>query len=253
MNPNKKKTLFLGLWLAMLAGLIGVIAYFNGQLPGGDGGGGTHKITPPPKMDAQKLAAQWPQIVAHAAAPALGPATARYTLAEFGDFQCPQCGKARPLLEHLLEQYPTQINMIFVHRPFPQMHPWAIPAGQASEIAATQGKFWPMYDTLYAHQGTPGHQESLKPNFYGGYAAQAGLDVTRFQQALNAGQGQDKVREAAALADSLNIQVTPTVLVHDNQSGAISIYVGTKTAENPKNGIPYPGVDELVARPPWGG
>lgn len=251
MNPNKKKTLFLGLWLAMLAGLVGVIAYVNGHMNPDQGPNGTH--APLPKMDAQKIASEWPQIVAHAAAPPRGQANTRYTFAEFGDFQCPECGKARPLLEKMLTQYPAQANLIFLHRPFPQMHPWAIPAGQASEIAAAQGKFWPMYDTLYGHQGPPGHQETLKPSFYGDYATQAGLDRMQFQKAFDAGQGQDKVKEAAAFADSLNIQVTPTILVHDNKTGTVSIYVGTKTAENPKNGIPYPGVDQLAARPPWGG
>ncbi len=247
MNPNKKKQVLLGVWLALLAGLVGLVAFGNGFInrpPGTD----PNKTPPPPmKMDAATLTAHWPQIVAHAAAPPRGNPNARYTFAEFGDFQCPQCGKARPLLEKLLAQYPAQANLIFLHRPFPQMHKWALPAGQASAIAAMQGKFWPMYDTLY------GHQDDLETGFYGDYAAQAGLDKTQFQKAFDAGQGQDKVKAAAAFADSLNIQTTPTILVHDNQANTVTIYVGMKTADNPKNGIPYPGIDQLVARPPWGG
>ena len=247
MNPNKKKQVLLGVWLAMLASLVGVIAYVNAHMNPSGGQIGDHHTPPPMKMDAATLTAQWPQIVAHAAAPPRGNPNARYTFAEFGDFQCPQCGKARPLLEKLLAQYPAQANLIFLHRPFPQMHKWAIPAGQASAIAATQGKFWPMYDTLY------GHQDDLETGFYGDYAAQAGLNKADFQKAFDAGQGQDKMREATQFADSLNIETTPTLLVHDNQANTLTIYVGMKSAENPKQGIPYPGIDQLVARPPWGG
>ena len=61
------------------------------------------------------------------------------------------------------------------------------------------------------------------------------------------------MKEAAAFADSLNVQTTPTVLVHDNQAKTVTIYVGMDSKKNPENGIPYPGVDQLVARPPWGG
>ena len=246
MNPNKKKQVLLGVWLAMLAGLVGLVAVGNSFINKPPGPGPGQPPPKPMKMDAAALAAQWPQIVAHAAAPPRGDAKARYTFAEFGDFQCPQCGKARPLLEKMLAQYPAQANLIFLHRPFPVMHPWALPAGQASAIAAAQGKFWPMYDTLYSHQ------DDLETGYYGDYAAQSGLSKTQFQQAFDAGQGKDKVKEAARFADSLNIQTTPTLLVHDNKSNTVAIYVGMVTKENPKSGIPYPGIDQLVARPPWG-
>ncbi len=196
-------------------------------------------------MDVATLQAQWPQIVAHAAAPPRGNSNTPYTIAEFGDFQCPQCGKARPGLEKLLALYPAQINLIFIHRPFPNIHKWAIPAGAASEIAGTQGKFWPMYDVLYDHQ------EDLETGFYSDYAAKVGLNKAAFQKAFDAGQGQDKVVAAAKFADSLNIQSTPTILVHDNKSGAITIYVGTDGTKLPNGSPQYPGVKNLVANPPW--
>lgn len=196
-------------------------------------------------MDVGILAAQWPQIVAHAVAPARGQPDTPYTLAEFGDFQCPQCGKARPILEKLLAQYPRQINLIFIHRPFPQLHQWAIPAGAASEIAASKGKFWPMYDVLYSHQ------DDLETGFYGDYAAQAGLNKADFKKAFGSGQGVNQVSAAATFADSLNIQSTPTILVHDNKSGTIKIYVGLDGTKLPDGSPQYPGVKEMLARPPW--
>lgn len=199
-----------------------------------------------PQLDPAKLEVQWPQIAAHAAAPPRGRADAPYTIAEFGDFQCPQCGKAWSPLEKLLAQYPTKVNLIFLHRPFSQLHQWALPSGQASEIAALQGKFWPMYDVLYTHQ------DDLEPGFYGDYAAKAGLDKAEFQRAFDAKQGMDKIAAASAFADTLEIQNTPTILVRDNAAKTVSIYVGLDTQGNTKAGISYLALDKLVTAPPWG-
>lgn len=244
----KKVRLFV-IFLALLGGLALIIKAVGTE---GSGGGGTKPSdqgpnpVPTAKLDPAQLSAQWPQIVAHAAAPARGHAKTPYTLAEFGDFQCPQCGKARPLLEKMLAQYPNKINLIFIHRPFPQMHQWAIPAGQASEIAAAQGKFWPMYAVLYSHQ------DDLESGYYADYAGEAGLDKAQFQKAFDAGQGQDTVKESTAFADALKIESTPTILVHDNKTGEITIYCGLTGTKNADNTPQYPGVTDMVARPPWG-
>ena len=95
------------------------------------------------------------------------------------------------MIETLLQRYPDQVNLIFVHRPFPNIHPQAIAAAEASEIAAAQGKFWPMYDALYAHQKT------LEPSTFVQCAAQIGLDPQQFRAALNAHEGQAKVDAAS--------------------------------------------------------
>ncbi len=239
-----KKIALLAVFLVMLGALYLGVTRFGGMQ-----GSETNQPKPEtaPALDAAKLAAQWPQIAAHAVAPARGSTTAPYTLAEFGDFQCPQCGKARPLLEELLQKYPAQVNLIFVHRPFPQIHPWAIPAGQASELAAAQGKFWPMYDILYAHQ------DDLEPGFYGDYAAQAGLGKAGFQKAVDAGQDLEKVKAASAFSDSLGIQLTPTVLLHDRMKNTVTVYVGLNGTKMPDGSPQYAGINALVAHPPWGG
>lgn len=242
-NGTTKKVVLLAVFLVMLGGLYLGVTYM-----GGDG----HNLIPPPtptapKLDPTKLAAQWPQIVTHAAAPARGDTKTAYTIAEFGDFQCPQCGKARPFLEALIKKYPSQVNLIFVHRPFAQLHQWAIPAGQASEIAATQGKFWPMYDVLY------GHQDDLETGYYGDYAALAGVNKANFKKAFDAGQGLEKVKTATAFSDMIGIQMTPTILIHDNVKNSVKIYMGLDGTKMP-NGTPqYPGVKDLISKPPWNG
>lgn len=234
-----KKIVLVGIWLALLAGVIvWVNAMSRPPAP---------NITPgaPPKLDPVVLEARWPEIVAHAPAPPRGRANTPYTIAEFGDFQCPQCGHVRPMLEGLLKQYPAQVNLIFLHRPFPNIHQWALPASQAAEIAAAQGKFWPMYDVLYAHQ------DNLNSSSYSEYAAQAGLNKAQFQAAFNAGQGKAKVMAASRFADSLNIQQTPWLLVRDNAAKTLTMYVGLDTQKNAAVGVFYPGINDLISKPPW--
>ena len=243
-KAKAKGVVLLGIWLALLAGLIVGINVMNAPhtvMLGPD----KPPANPMPKVNAEKLEADWPQIVAHAAAPPRGKAGARYTLAEFGDFQCPMCGAARPLLEKMLTQYPEQINLFFVHRPFPGLHEYALSSGQASEVAAASGKFWPMYDVLY------GHQDNLEPGFYGDYAAKAGLDKAEFQKALAAGRGMDRVKSATKLAEDEGIVITPTILVRDSVAKTVTIYVGMTTQGNIKAGIPYPALEKLIASPPW--
>ena len=241
-QAGTKKVVLLVVWLALL---VGIVVWINlaGRPPAPIS---APPSNPMPRLNAANLEAQWPQIMAHAAAPARGSAGARYTIAEFGDFQCPQCGKARPVLEKMLAQYPAQVNLIFVQRPLPpRVHEWAFPSGQAAEVAAAQGKFWPMYDVLYTHQ------DDLEPGFYGDYAATAGLDRAAFQKAFDAKQGAEKLAASSALADTLDIQETPTILVRDNVAKTVKIYIGLNTNGNRADNVPFPGLDDLTAGMPW--
>ncbi len=239
-GPGQKAVLLI-IWLALLGGLI-----FWIKTVGGNGG-----VVEPPKptpagvLDPAMLEAKWPQIIKLAAAPPRGSASTPYTIAEFGDFQCPNCGKAYPVLEAMLKKYPSEVNLIFLHRPFPQMHQWAASSGQASEIAAADGKFWPMYDILYTHQ------DNLEPGYYTDYAAQAGLNSSKFKAAFDAGQGQSQIKAASAFADSLGIQTTPTMLLRDNATKRVTIYVGTTGTKNADGSPQYPGIQSLAASPPW--
>lgn len=248
--PKRKKsgpTKQVVVMLVMVVLLTVLIVWINsigrgGSIPGIK----PPKPVPAPKMDAAVFEAKWPQIVQNAAAPARGNPNARYTLAEFGDFQCPQCGKVYPVLEALLHKYPSQVNLLFLHRPFPQMHEWAIPAGQASEIAAGSGKFWPMYDTLYTNQ------DNLEPGYYSTYAEKVGLNKEKFKAAFDSGQGLPQMKTASAFADSLNVQETPTILLRDNTAKTVKIYIGTLGTKNPDGLVQYPGVQSLTNAPPWG-
>ncbi|MBV9851193.1 MAG: thioredoxin domain-containing protein [Armatimonadetes bacterium] len=239
MSNSNKKTILLVVWLALLGGLFVGITRLNNLAtePG---------KTPPPSLpiDLATIQRRWPDILGLAAGPRRGDPQARYTLVEFGDFQCPQCGQARPILEGLLQQAPTQVNLLFFHRPFPNIHKWAIPTAEASEAAAAQGKFWPMYDTLYAHQN------DLGSGRYGGYASEIGLDPKAFEAALASHRYREQVVKAAQLADALGITVTPTLLLRNNTTGEITPYAGIdSTMPGSVPGIQ--GIKQLAAAPPW--
>ena len=239
MPKDHKKTILLVAWLALLGVLFFAITRLNNMVPPPG-----PNPAPPPRMTAAELQRRWPEIVARAAAPPRGDPRAAYTLVEFGDFQCPQCGKVRPIVEGLLAQAHDRVNLLFFHRPLTNLHEWALPAAEASEAAAAQGKFWPMYDTLY------GHQDDLEPGYYDNYAAAAGLNVPAFRAALASHRYGAKVAQASQLADSLKIVETPTFLVRDNATGRLTLYVGMDNTQPGAESV-FPGIKQLAARPPW--
>ena len=81
-----------------------------------------------------------------------GPADAAVTLVEYGDFQCPYCGDAYPVVQHLAERFGDSLRFVFRHMPLDDLHPRAHAAALASEAAAAQGSFWEMHDRLFEHQ-----------------------------------------------------------------------------------------------------
>ncbi|MBX6766172.1 MAG: Na+/H+ antiporter NhaA [Actinomadura rubrobrunea] len=81
-----------------------------------------------------------------------GPAEAPVTLVEYGDYECPYCGRAHPILEELRERYGDRLRIVFRHFPLSEVHPRAMAAALAAEAAADQGRFWEMHDTLFRNQ-----------------------------------------------------------------------------------------------------
>ncbi len=96
-----------------------------------------------------------------------GNAHALVTLVEYGDFQCPACGMAYPLVKQLQHRYSGNLRFVFRHFPLSQAHPYAQMAAELVEAAAVQGQFWPMHDWLYENQ------DGWVP--YGGAGLEAGV------------------------------------------------------------------------------
>jgi protein-disulfide isomerase len=118
-----------------------------------------------------------------------GPPDAAVTLLEYGDYECPYCGAAYPIVKELQARMGERLRFAFRNFPITTSHPHAEHAAEAAEAAAGQGKFWEMHDTLYENQ------RQLGDSHLRSYAEAVGLDVQRFDSELDEHVHAPRVRE----------------------------------------------------------
>ena len=150
----------------------------------------------------------------------LGPADAPVTLVEYGDYQCPYCAKARPVMEELVERAEGRVRLVFRHYPLDSVHPLARRAAEAAEAAGAQGRFWPMHGLLYENQ------EDLTEEDLRSYAVRLELDLARFDGDLAEHRHADRVQENRLAGERDGVRGTPGVFL---------------------NGVPYGGRLEIEA------
>jgi Na+/H+ antiporter NhaA len=157
-----------------------------------------------------------------------GPARAPVTIVEYGDFECPYCGQAEPTIRELLAGH-GDIRYVWRHLPLNDVHPHAQLAAEASEAAADQGKFWEMHDLLLRHQG------NLLLSDLTRYAADVGLDGTRFRDHLARRAGAARVAEDVDSADLSGVSGTPTFFINGRRhQGAYDIAALTAAVQAAK-------------------
>ncbi len=146
-----------------------------------------------------------------------GPIDAPVTVVEYGDFECPFCGQAEPVVRELLREF-GDVRYVWRHLPLNDVHPHAQLAAEAAEAAADQGSFWEMHDVLLDHQ------DALRASDLIGYAEQLGLDVERFTDDLREHAGAARVAEDVDSADLSGVSGTPTFFINGRrQYGAYDI------------------------------
>jgi Na+/H+ antiporter NhaA len=146
-----------------------------------------------------------------------GPVTAPVTVVEYGDFECPYCGKAEPVVRELLADF-GDVRYVWRHLPLSDVHPRAELAAEAAEAAAAQGAFWEMHDLLLDHQG------DLKPSDLEAYAEGLGLDLVRYRDDLRRHAHAPRIEEDVDSADVSGVTGTPTFFVNDRRhEGAYDI------------------------------
>ena len=118
-----------------------------------------------------------------------GPPSAPVTLVEYGDYECPYCGAAYPILKDVQERMAERLRFVFRNFPISTSHPHAEQAAEAAEAAAAQGRFWEMHDTLYENQNR------LTDRDLQAYAVDLELDVQRFERDLAEQLHAGRVRE----------------------------------------------------------
>jgi Na+/H+ antiporter NhaA len=135
-----------------------------------------------------------------------GPEDASVTLVEYGDFECPYCGRAEDAIEEVLGG--GGVRYVWRHLPLTDVHPHAQFAAEASEAAHEQGRFWQMHDMLLDHQG------ALEVADLIGYAEELGLDVERFLADLRRHAGGKRIADDVESAELSGVSGTPTFFVN---------------------------------------
>ncbi len=139
-----------------------------------------------------------------------GPMKAPVTLVEYGDFECPYCGQAEPVVRELLAGT-GDLRYVFRHLPLTDVHQHAQLAAEGAEAADRQGAFWEMHDMLMEHQGALTKRDLLR------YAAELGLDQAKFAEDLRNHVGAAHVAEDVDSADLSGVSGTPTFFVNDKR------------------------------------
>ncbi len=146
-----------------------------------------------------------------------GPADAPVTVVEYGDFECPHCGEAEPVVRELLADF-GDVRYVWRHLPLNDVHPRAQLAAEAAEAAARQGAFWQMHDLLLANQANLNLDDLMR------YAAQLGLDTERFAGDINRNAGAAQIAEDVDSADLSGVSGTPTFFINGRRhQGAYDI------------------------------
>lgn len=129
-------------------------------------------------------------------------------IVEYGDYECPDCGRAHWVVKELLEEVGDEVAFVFRNFPVVDAHPRAESAAEALEAAAGQGRFWEMHDWLYEHQHT------LDSVDLEGHAQAIGLDVDLWKQNLRDGAYRARVREDLETGRASGVSGTPTFFVN---------------------------------------
>lgn len=137
-----------------------------------------------------------------------GPDDAPVTLVEYGDYECPHCGRAHPIVRELQRRMGKRLRLVFRNFPLAEVHPHAQRAAEAAEAAAAQGRFWEMHDTLYENQAHLTDRDLIR------YAKTLGLEAERVKDELAAGTYLDRVQEDFHSGVRSGVNGTPTFFVN---------------------------------------
>jgi len=138
----------------------------------------------------------------------VGPANAPVTLVEYGDYECPHCARAHPLVHGIRRYMGDGLRFVYRHFPLSEAHPHAQHAAEAAEAGAAQGRFWEMHDMLFAHRDALENEDLLT------YLAQAGADIKRAAEELAAGAYTSKVRADFRGGVRSGVNGTPTFYIN---------------------------------------
>jgi protein-disulfide isomerase len=137
-----------------------------------------------------------------------GDPKATVTLVEYGDYQCPSCGQAYPIVKRLQKHFSKRLSFVFRNFPLTQIHPYAQPAAETAEYAGAHHKFWEMHDLLYENQ------ERLDDDLLDELSQQLSLDPEELTRALESKQFEARVRADFSTGVRSGVNGTPTFFIN---------------------------------------
>ena len=157
-----------------------------------------------------------------------GPADAAVTLVEYGDYECPYCGAAYPIIKEVQGRMGGRLRFVFRNFPIATSHPHAEQAAEVAEAAAAQGRFWEMHDLLYENQ------KRLRDEDLRGYAEKLELDLDSFDRELVEHVHAARVREDFMSGVRSGVNGTPTFFIngvrHDGSYEADALLAALRRA-----------------------
>jgi protein-disulfide isomerase len=138
----------------------------------------------------------------------LGAPDAPVTLVEYGDFECPHCRRAHPIVAAVLRQLGGSVRFVYRHFPLTQIHPHAQHAAEIAELAGEHDRFWQMHDLLFENQ------DSLEDEDLIGYAGELGIEPSLAIAALRAHTYADRVQEDFMSGARSGVNGTPTFFIN---------------------------------------
>ncbi len=193
--------MFLGVIIGTLVLVVGVSVLLGGNNTG----------TTSSTNSSQTVSAD---ILVHPDSWQVATSSAKVTVVEFSDFECPACTAAEPEVETLRAKYQGQVNFVYRHFPLPA-HDLAFGAAEAAEAAGLQGKFWQMHDALF--QNSP----NLSRDQLEQYAKSLGLDMTKFDKDFDSDQVRLRVTDDQNDGNKANVNATPTFFVNGHPNVGI--------------------------------
>ena len=137
-----------------------------------------------------------------------GPADAPVTLVEYGDYECPYCGRAYPIVKEVQQRMGSRLRFIFRNFPLAQLHPHAEHAAEAAETVGALGKFWEMHDALYENQ------RALDDSHLVTYAQHVGVNAQEFIAAMTERKYATRVRDDFQSGIMSGVNGTPTFYIN---------------------------------------
>lgn len=200
-----------GTVIATILILVGGVFFFSRSQPPAASGG--------PKVDSSLLVRPDSDIESSS--------SAKVTLVEFGDFQCPACGSYHPLVKQLTGEFKNDLTFVFRNFPL-QQHKNALPAAYSAEAAGLQHKYWEMHDMIYENQSQWSEADNAQ-DIFAGYAQKLGLNLEQFKKDLSTDSIKQKVDRDLQDGNTVGVNATPTFFLDSEKLENPSSYDDFKT------------------------